>query len=69
MCDVAVGGRHLLDERRDGAMTALFDGKGPAVQWFPRFMRPWVNRFFSRRGWPKPYDENLNKIPRSERHL
>jgi hypothetical protein len=45
----------------------VFDGKGPAVQWFPRSMRPCVNRVFTRCGWPKPYDENLNKIPRRDR--
>lgn len=44
-----------------------FDGKGPAVGWFPRFLRPWVNRFFARMGWPEPYDLNLNKIPRDQR--
>lgn len=45
----------------------VFDGKGPAVQWFPKFLRPWVNQYFEKRGWPKPYDENLNKIPRQDR--
>ena len=48
-------------------MVAPFDGKGPAVQWFPRFMRPWVNRYFAKRGWAPPYDANLDKIPRSQR--
>lgn len=43
------------------------EGKGPAVQWFPRFMRPWVNRIFRRRGWAEPYDDNLNKVPREQR--
>jgi hypothetical protein len=48
-------------------MVAGWDRKGPAVQWFPRFMRPWVNRWFERRGWPRPYDEKLDKIPRAQR--
>jgi hypothetical protein len=53
---------------REGAlMVAPFDGKGPAVEWFPRFMRPWVNNIWRRMGWPEPYDINLNKIPRAER--
>jgi len=43
------------------------DGKGPAVQWFPRALRPRVNRLFAQRGWPEPYDESLDKIPRGER--
>jgi hypothetical protein len=42
-------------------------GKGPAVQWFPRSMRRTVNTAFRRRGWPEPYDESGNKIPRSQR--
>jgi hypothetical protein len=42
-------------------------GKGPAVNWVPLFMRPWVNRFWASRGWPPPYDDDLNKIPRNER--
>jgi hypothetical protein len=46
---------------------AFLDGKGPAVRWFPRPMRPWVNTFFARRGWPAPYDAELNKIPRRDR--
>lgn len=35
----------------------------PPVRWFPRAMRPWVNDRFERRGWAKPYDDQLNKIP------
>ena len=41
--------------------------RGPAVQWFPRFMRTWVNRTWAKRGWSQPYDNQLNKIPESER--
>ena len=54
---------------RKGPATATRDGRaaGPAVYWFPRFMRPWVNRWFQRSGWPEPYDGSLNKIPRSQR--
>ena len=45
------------------------DGKGPAVRWFPRFMRPWVNRWFRQMGWAEPYDTEGNKIPRSQRTI
>lgn len=48
-------------------MVAPFDGKGPAVNWFPRFMRPWVNKLWRRMGWPEPYDASLNKVPRGDR--
>lgn len=44
-------------------MVSPGDGKGPAAQWFPRFMRPAVNRWFLKMGWPRPYDENGDKIP------
>jgi hypothetical protein len=43
------------------------DGKGPAVRWWPRSLRPWVNERFMQRGWPAPYDDNLNLIPRNRR--
>ena len=45
------------------------DGKGPAVQWGPRFFRPRLNEWFRRNGWAVPYDDELKKIPRSERQV
>ena len=46
---------------------APFDGKGPAVNYIPVSLRPWVNRFYVRHGWPAPFDADLNKIPRKFR--
>jgi hypothetical protein len=36
--------------------------RGPRVGWYPRRMRARVNERFARSGWPKPYDEDGNKI-------
>lgn len=36
-------------------------GPGPSVAWIPKFMRPKVNREFSKRGFQKPYDEEGNR--------
>ena len=57
----------LLLTARSWLRSGKTGGKGPAVNWFPRFMRPSVNSYWLSRGWPPPYDDDLNKIPRSER--
>ena len=40
-----------------------------AVRWFPRAMRPWVNKVFAEYGLALPYDEHGNKIPCRQRKL
>ncbi|MDF2442824.1 MAG: hypothetical protein JWR01_1027 [Subtercola sp.] len=48
-------------------LYGLPDGKGPQLGWFPRFLRPWVNRTWVKNGWTEPYDSNLRKVPRRDR--
>ena len=37
-------------------------GKGPRVGRIPRSLRPMLNHHFERRGWPKPFDDEGNRI-------
>jgi len=37
-------------------------GPGPAVYWIPRRFRPAINRFWRKRGWPLPFDEQRRRI-------
>ena len=43
------------------------DGKGPALYWLPRYIRPAMNEWLIKHGWPPAFDEHLNQIPRSQR--
>lgn len=37
-------------------------GKGLRIGYIPRRLRPAMNRLFARRDWPKPYDDDGNRI-------
>ncbi len=38
-------------------------GPGPAVNWIPRSLRPNLNRYYTRRGWQTPFDQDGNRNP------
>jgi hypothetical protein len=38
-------------------------GPGPAVNWIPRSLRPNLNRYYARRGWQTPFDQDGNRDP------
>lgn len=38
-------------------------GPGPAVNWIPRSLRPNLNRYYAKRGWRAPFDQDGNRNP------
>jgi hypothetical protein len=52
---VLVGGTTLVRLRPGGP--------GLAVAWVPKSLRPRLNGFYRRHGWPEPYDDNGDRAP------